>query len=148
MKKDKKPQSKTKKKHTHTSGDANYILGIIQTLGREANLKSLFPKILKPMKQEEIILALYELERSGAIRMEQKGKIKLLQSFKTKLDTGRTAKYVFGTADITRTGTGYVSVPGMEQDIFIPHKFVHNAMQGDEVKVRMTMFGRRPEGEI
>ncbi len=144
----KKGKSKDKKKNSHTSGHANYILGLIQTLGRDATLKALFPKVLQKMSQEEIIMALYELERKGAIKLEQKGKIKTLQSFKTKLDGGRTAKYVFGTADITRNGAGYVSVQGMENDIFIPHKFVRNAMQGDEVKVRVTMFGRRPEGEI
>lgn len=144
----KKGKSKDKKKNSHTSGHANYILGLIQTLGRDATLKTLFPKVLQKMSQEEIIMALYELERKGAIKLEQKGKIKTLQSFKTKLDGGRTAKYVFGTADITRNGAGYVSVQGMENDIFIPHKFVRNAMQGDEVKVRVTMFGRRPEGEI
>lgn len=144
----KKGKSKDKKKNSHTSGHANYILGLIQTLGRDATLKTLFPKVLQKMSQEEIIMALYELERKGAIKLEQKGKIKTLQSFKTKLDSGRTAKYVFGTADITRNGAGYVSVQGMENDIFIPHKFVRNAMQGDEVKVRVTMFGRRPEGEI
>lgn len=144
----KKGKSKDKKKSSHTSGHANYILGLIQTLGRDASLKTLFPKVLQKMSQEEIIMALYELERKGAIKLEQKGKIKTLQSFKTKLDGGRTAKYVFGTADITRNGAGYVSVQGMENDIFIPHKFVRNAMQGDEVKVRVTMFGRRPEGEI
>lgn len=144
----KKERSKDKKKSSHTSGHANYILGLIQTLGRDASLKTLFPKVLQKMSQEEIIMALYELERKGAIKLEQKGKIKTLQSFKTKLDSGRTAKYVFGTADITRNGAGYVSVQGMENDIFIPHKFVRNAMQGDEVKVRVTMFGRRPEGEI
>jgi ribonuclease R len=144
----KKGKSKDKKKSSHTSGHANYILGLIQTLGRDASLKTLFPKVLQKMSQEEIIMALYELERKGAIKLEQKGKIKTLQSFKTKLDGGRTAKYVFGTVDITRNGAGYVSVQGMENDIFIPHKFVRNAMQGDEVKVRVTMFGRRPEGEI
>jgi ribonuclease R len=148
MKKDKNKKNKGRKEHKSTSGDAQYILGIVRELGREANLKNLFPKVLKKMKQEEIIMALYELDRAGSIRMEQKGKIKLLDKHNHITNGRKEAKYVFGTADVTRSGSAYVSVAGMDDDVFIPHKFVHNALQGDEVKVRLTAFGRKPEGEI
>ena len=135
------------KKHKQTSGDAQYVLTLVKALGRDANLKLLFPKVLKKMSQEEIVLSLYELERSGFIRMEQKGKIKILQREIESRPT-KSSKYLFGTADVTKSGAAFVSVEGMDKDIFIPNKFVHNAMQGDEVKIRLTIFGRRPEGEI
>ena len=145
----KKHNKKKEKGNTpkRTSGDAQYILTIVKALGRDANLKNLFPKILKPIKQEEIILSLYELERTGFIRMEQKGKIKILQREIESRPT-KSSKYLFGTADITKTGAAFVSVEGMDKDVFIPNKFVHNAMGGDQVKIRLTIFGRRPEGEI
>ncbi len=135
------------KKHKHTSGDAQYILTIVKELGRDANLRNLFPKVLKKMSQEEIVLSLYELERSGLIRMEQKGKIKILQREIEPRQT-KSSKFLFGTADVTKSGAAFVSVEGMDKDIYIPNKFVHNAMAGDEVKIRLTIFGRRPEGEI
>lgn len=135
------------KKHKHTSGDAQYILTIVKELGRDANLKNLFPKVLKKMSQEEIVLALYELERTGLIRMEQKGKIKILQR-EIEPRATKSSKYLFGTADVTKSGAAFVSVEGMDKDVYIPNKFVHNAMAGDEVKIRLTIFGRRPEGEI
>src|ERR1043165_2591108 len=147
MKKDKNKKNKGRKEHKSTSGDAQYILGIVRELGREANLKNLFPKVLKKMKQEEIIMALYELDRAGSIRMEQKGKIKLLDKHNHITNGRKEAKYVFGTADVTRSGSAYVSVAGMDDDVFIPHKFVHNALQGDEGKGGLTAFGRQPEGE-
>jgi ribonuclease R len=150
MSKDRKPKNKTSKKNnTHTSGDAQYILSLVKTLGREATLKNLFPKILKPMSQEAVILALHELERKGTIRMEQKGKIKLLQREAPQTrEQSRNPKFVFGIIDITRKGDGFLSVEGEDKDIFIPGKLVRNAMQGDAVKVRLTIFGRRPEGEV
>ncbi len=135
------------KQHKQPTGDAQYLLTIVKELGRDANLKNLFPKVLKKMKQEEIILALYELERTGFLRMEQKGKIKLLQREVEPRPT-KASKYLFGTADVTKSGAAFVSVEGMDKDIYIPNKFVHNAMGGDEVKIRLTIFGRRPEGEI
>ncbi len=150
MSKSRKPKGKEQKqKNTHTSGDAQYILSLVKSLGREATLKNLFPKILKKISQEAVILALHELERKGAIRLEQKGKIKLLQrEAPQNREQSRNPKFVFGTIDITRKGDGFVSVDGEDKDIFIPNKQVRNAMQGDAVKVRLTIFGRRPEGEV
>jgi len=147
MSKKKKKNKEKTKKHKHASGDAQYILSIVKGLGRDADLKSLFPKVLKKMSQSEIILALHELERSGQIQLGQKGKIKIIQpSVHNRPQTN--SKFVFGTADVVKSGAAFVSVEGMDKDIFIPPKFVHSAMQGDEVKVRITLFGRRPEGEI
>ncbi|MBP6730985.1 MAG: ribonuclease R [Chitinophagales bacterium] len=149
MSKDRKSKNKESKKNTHTSGDAQYILSLVKTLGREATLKNLFPKIVKKISQEAVILALHELERKGAIRMEQKGKIKILQREAPQTrEQSRNPKFVFGIIDITRKGDGFLSVEGEEKDIFIPGKLVRNAMQGDAVKVRLTIFGRRPEGEV
>lgn len=141
-KKDKPYKSKS------SSGDALYVFDIIKTLGKNANLKTLFPKVLRKMKQEEIILALYELERKGAIKMQQKGEIKLLSHTKHQPSENRGNKFLFGTIDITKAGAGFVSVEGMDKDVFIPNKFVRSAMQGDAVRIRITVFGRRPEGEV
>ncbi len=148
MPKSKKDKQKTNK-HKPASGNAQYILGIVKTLGRDANLRKLFPQVLKKMTQEEIILSLYELERQGAIKMQQKGQIKVIhQHHKSTSSHVHKNKFVFGTVDIAKNGAGYVAVDGMDKDIFIPPKFVRSAMQGDDVKVLITVFGRRPEGEI
>ena len=147
MSKNKQKQNKTKK-HSGSSGDAQYILSIVRGLGRDANLKDLFPKVLKKISQTEIILALHQLEREGKIRLEQKGKIKVLRDTHQQKTEQRNAKVLFGTADITKSGAAFVNVEGMDKDIYIPNKFVRNAMQGDAVKVKLTIYGRRPEGEI
>lgn len=149
-KKNKHPKRPKEKKAPRESGFE--VLSVIKSLGDQASLKNLFPRLIKKFSQEEIILALNQLDRNGKIRIEQKGKITLLQSFSPKelssKPLGKNTKFVFGTCDITRTGSAFVSVDGFDKDIFIAPRAVRNAMQGDEVKVRITEHGRRPEGEI
>lgn len=148
MSQSRKDKTNKPKKQKPTSGHAQYILTVVKRLGREANLKKLFPLVLKKMSQEEIILALYELERQGAIKMQQKGHIRLNPEHRAEKSVHHRTKFVFGIVDIAKNGAGYVEVEGMDKDIFIAPKFVRSAMQGDAVKVQMTVFGRRPEGEI
>lgn len=147
----KKDKGAKKDKASNTSVEA-HVLSVVKGMGKDASLKKVFPKLLKKFTQEEIILALNGLDREGKIRIEQKGIIKLLDM--PAATTGKApktekgGKYVFGTADVTRTGAAYIAVEGWEKDIFIPQRSVKNTMQGDEVRVRVTAFGRRPEGEI
>lgn len=128
--------------------DAEYVLGVIRSLGKDAGLKHLFPKVLRKMSQEEIVLALNKLEHQGKIQLEQKGKITILQEERKQKISHRDSDYLFGVADVTRSGIAFVSVEELEKDIFIPQRWVGNAMSGDEVKIRLTSYGKRPEGQI
>lgn len=147
----KKDKGAKKDKASNTSVEA-HVLSVVKGMGKDASLKKVFPKLLKKFTQEEIILAFNGLDREGKIRIEQKGIIKLLDMPAAATGkapkTEKGGKYVFGTADVTRTGAAYIAVEGWEKDIFIPQRSVKNTMQGDEVRVRVTAFGRRPEGEI
>lgn len=124
-----------------------YLLGVMRSLGSEVNLRTFFPKVERKMTQAEIVLGLNELEKKGIIRIEQKGNIRILGESKPK-GPGRNDKVLVGTIDISRNGSGFVSVEGIDRDIFVAPKNVHNAMQGDEVKIRLTSFKGRPEGEV
>ncbi len=149
-KKIKKEKKKDKKKHVPNRSNTGLVLSVIKALGKDAGLKSIFPKLLKKLTQEEVIIALNELDREGVIQIENKGKIRLLHvdaPLEEKRNKGG-GRYFFGTVDLTRSGDGFVSVDGFVKDIFIPKKFVRTAMQGDQVKVRIIAHGRRPEGEI
>jgi ribonuclease R len=55
-----------------------------------------------------------------------------------------------GTVDMTRTGAAYIECEGLEQDIYVPAKYLGGAMHGDRVKVNLFFTGgrRKPEGEI
>ncbi|MES2619579.1 MAG: ribonuclease R [Bacteroidota bacterium] len=148
MSKDKKYKSKNKHKGSKRHDDAEYILGVIKSLGKEAGLRSLFPKVLRKMSQEEVVLALNKLEHQGRIQLEQKGRITLLEREKPHKTHHRESEYLFGVADVTLSGIAFVSVDEMDKDVFIAKKFTGNAMQGDEVKIRITSWGKRPEGQI
>jgi ribonuclease R len=56
---------------------------------------------------------------------------------------------VTGKLDVSRSGSGYVMVDGMDHDVFIPAKFLNHALKGDIVTVQI-LPGRRtkPEGKI
>jgi ribonuclease R len=145
----KKKEKKKKKEHKGSPDGKQHVLSVIKSFGKDANLKNIFPKLLKKLGQEEIILAINELDREGLIKIGQKGKIVVTETeFREPRTSGRGGKFHYGTIDITRSGAAFVAVEGLEKDIFIPPKAVKNALQGDEVKVRMTIFGRRPEGEV
>jgi len=111
-------------------------------------LKNIFPKLLKKLSQEEIVVALTELDHQGFIQIGQKGKVKILKSSERKSDEGRGTKMHIGTIDITRSGSAFVSVEGKDKDFFVPPRMVRNAMQGDLVRIRQTVFGKRPEAEV
>lgn len=137
-----------KRKKNKRSEDAQYILGVIRSLGKDAGLKHLFPKVLRKMSQEEIVLALNKLEHQGVIQLEQKGKITILEEDRSHKTSHRDSEYFIGVADVTQSGAAFVSIDEMEKDVYVQKKNVGNAMQGDEVKIRIISFGKRPEGQI
>lgn len=57
-----------------------------------------------------------------------------------------------GVIEITRSGLGYVVVEGQPKDILIKRENIHNALNGDEVRIevstRAKKFGSRPEGVV
>ena len=62
----------------------------------------------------------------------------------------KTTVTIEGIVDVTTKGHAYVSVEGVEQDIFVNGKYLQNAVSGDRVRLAMfsTFKKRKPEGEI
>ncbi len=152
-KRDKKEKPNKAEKHSETNESKQHVLTAIRALGKDATLRSIFPMLEDKLSQEDIILGLTELEKRGKIRIEQKGIVKLLENNDPKKHERpsadiRNVKFQYGRADITQNGAAFVTVKGLTKDVYIPKSHVHNAMQGDEVKIRITSHTRRPEGEI
>jgi ribonuclease R len=84
--------------------------------------------------------ALVELIKNGKLEEIDRGKFKLKQ----------LSSQVEGRIEITRTGSAYVITPDYVKDIYIPPKFVYNALNDDTVKVRVyeRAKSRKLEGEI
>lgn len=182
-KKESKPQSKkggggskfikkNNKKQASNYNNKGIVLDAVEALGKEASLRKLFPKVIKQLSQEEIILALNALDREGKIKIEDGGDISYLlkprakkasvsskkseneftmspsNAAKASGNPSKRERFMYGTMDISRTGAGYVEVDGLDKDVFINPRAVGKAMKGDEVKIRITAYGRRPEGEV
>src|SRR5690606_4044139 len=77
-------------------------------------------------------------------------KIKEFDRGKFKINAERD--YLLGTVDITQSGSAYVTVEGIEEDIFVSKNKKKNALQGDLVRVYMYPKAKgksqKPEGEI
>lgn len=87
-----------------------------------------------------VIAILHDLHEQDRLVLVDRGKYRYK----------KTTIAIEGIVDVTTNGNAYVSVEGVEQDIFVREKYLLNAVSGD--KVRMSMFStfkkRKPEGEI
>ena len=87
-----------------------------------------------------VITILHELQEQDRLILIGRGKYRYK----------KTTIAIEGVVDITTKGHAYVSVKGMDQDVFVRNKYLQNAVSGD--RVRLAMFSnfkkRKPEGEI
>ena len=82
------------------------------------------------------------------LEMTAKGDLKEVERGRYKLD--RVTSLITGRVDMTQSGSAYVITDDVEEDVYIPPKFVHKALHGDTVKVFLLAKRRRkgPEGQI
>lgn len=93
-----------------------------------------------PRQRELVIQALHKLQASERIKETEKGKYIINLNIKGTLT---------GTIDFNQSGNAYVSVEGLEDDVFIHSKNVKDALQGDKVLiVTYTYKGKKLEGSV
>jgi len=93
-----------------------------------------------PRQRELVIQALHKLQAAERIKETEKGKYIINLNIKGTLT---------GTIDFNQSGNAYVSVEGLEDDIFIHSKNVKDALQGDKVLiVTYTYKGKKLEGSV
>ena len=87
--------------------------------------------------------------------LTEEGKLFSFGDYQYRLDRNVSSGPVItkehkGVVDITRSGAGYIIVDGLENDVYVPAKFLNGAMNGDKVTVAVgTARGRRkPEGKV
>ncbi len=70
---------------------------------------------------------------------------------RNKIMLAKKANLYVGTFESNSNGFGFVRVDGEENDIFIPKRFINNAMHKDKVLCKVTLEkndGKKREGEI
>ena len=137
--------SKRKKKRSVNKGSlkSELLKVFYQSPNKSFNYKQLAKAI--NLKREEnyglINVALAELEQSEKLVETGRGK------FKLKIIK---ENFIEGIIDITTSGSGYVVVNDMNQDVFIHKKHLKNVVNGD--KVSISLFSKfkkdKPEGEL
>ncbi len=137
--------SKRKKKRSvnKRSLKSELLKVFYQSPNKSFNYKQLAKAI--NLKREEnygvINVALAELEQSEKLVETGRGKFKLKIIKET---------FIEGIIDITTSGSGYVVVNDMDQDVFIHKKHLKNVVNGD--KVSISLFSKfkkdKPEGEL
>lgn len=139
----------TKKNTKETEGNpydlqniTRLILKIFQDIPRPLNYKQVAKQLghhgLEPGR-DVVIQCLLKLEASEEIM--------LIDHFKYRLRPKRT--YLEGYIELTQKGSGYVTVEGLEKDIFISPIKTANALNGDKVKIMLYDSGRdRQDAEV
>ena len=93
-----------------------------------------------PRQREIVIQALHKLRAENKIKEIENGKYIVNLEIKDTLT---------GTIDFALNGNAYVSVEGLEEDIFIHQKNVKDALQGDKVLIITYNFkGKKIEGSV
>ncbi|MTB52253.1 ribonuclease R [Lewinella sp. W8] len=113
---------------------------------KQFNPKQLIRKLKIKNSKDSVQAALDKLASAGKIRPTDNYKYQLAKDYTEK----HTRTYLEGRVDMTRSGAAYIVVDGDQDDIFVPPTRLHNAQDGDTVRVRYwTPSGRRkPEGEV
>lgn len=91
--------------------------------------------------------ALESMTRSGTIIELNRGKFKYNPDLLADKILTTT---VIGTVDMKQTGKAYITVPELDEDIFIAANNTGHALNGDKVKVHLFPMrkGRKTEGQI
>jgi ribonuclease R len=82
------------------------------------------------------------------IDLHQKGQVEEIS--KGKYQVKALQNHVEGTIDMAQSGSAYLLVEGMDEDIFIAPRKIRNALHGDKVKVFVyaKRNGKHLEGEV
>ncbi|HKK01784.1 MAG TPA: hypothetical protein VJ955_06410, partial [Desulfuromonadales bacterium] len=108
---------------------------------RPLSVHEILTQLEMPKKsQRQLVQRLDKLVRSGVLIRHKNGRYSLPRQ--VNLVVGRLSRH--------RDGYGFVMPSGEGNDVFVPARFLHEAMDGDLVVVRVEGRGRggKPEGRI
>lgn len=139
------PKSKKKNIGKKTSSGLDAIMLKYLNTKNKTGVKAevVYKHFLKKFSEDKITATLKRLKSKKKVDFTDNGKIKVVRFL-----TG-TAKDQQGILDLAKSGAGYVKVEGFANDVYIPKKYIGNAMQNDTVAIELTKFSsRKPEGKI
>ena len=118
---------------------------------KKYNDKQLIEKLRIENTREQVSQLLVELEKKSLIIHNKEGKYHWNKANTIEAsDEAYNVKTYVGELDIIRSGAAYVIVPDMEQDVYIPARYLNGAMHRDTVRIEVPQIKskRKPEGKV
>lgn len=156
--------SKKKKNKTDGRSEAKKLKStlaktFIQNPDTMFDAKDLIQKLNVTQNKDSVNFALTKLVEEGLISTAKGEKFKLVSRQKGKDKTSerpsrRTqrggGKVYEGRVDMTKSGAGYMVCDELKEDVYVPARFMHGALNGDTAKFEVMHMSnrRRPEGEV
>ncbi|MFT5166511.1 MAG: ribonuclease R [Saprospiraceae bacterium] len=113
---------------------------------KRLNAKQVIKKLKIDNNKDAVQDALTKLEKEGKLYSFGEGTFRLdrTQQFEGDRITHK------GRVDMTRGGAAFIVCDDLDQDIYVPAKYINSALHGDRVEVSAftARKGRRPEGEV
>lgn len=132
-------RKKRKSSSNKISNLTNTILSILKKDRNQAfNYKQIAAKlgVNDASSRNQIIKKLQQLKAKQEIEEVERGKFKAVI----------TTEYHTGILDLTIKGSGYVTSPDFDEDIFVASNNVNRALHGDEVE--LYVYKRRKRGKL
>lgn len=141
-----------KKKQTKKPSNnlANKIIKIFEAKPRKQfHFKQIQKKLIVNSTKDEIAKALDQLVTGRMVTVNEFGRFVLARQSNVISKQVKPSKTITGIVDLTANGSAYIVTKEMDQDVYIPSRYINQAFDGDRVKVAVyTRKNRRPEGEI
>lgn len=160
----KNKMSKKKKNKTDGRSEAKRLKSslaktFIQNADTMFDAKDLIQKLNLTQNKDTVNFALTKLVEEGLISTAKGEKFKLVSRQKGKgKSTDRPSrrtqrgggKIYEGRVDMTKSGAGYMVCDELKEDVYVPARFMHGALNGDTAKFEVMHMSnrRRPEGEV
>lgn len=119
---------------------------------KRMNAGQLSAKLRIKATKPTVHAVLIQLRDEDILRQVSENKFVLNKKHKaktsSKASTGSKQTYE-GKVDMIKSGAAYILVDGLENDVYVPEKFMNGAMNGDDVLVSVSASKRRkPEGKV
>lgn len=113
---------------------------------KRLNAKQAIKKLKIVNSKDSVHDALKKLEAEGKLFSFGEDTFRLDRSMKFEKDRSTYQ----GRVDMTRGGAAFIICDDLEQDVYVPAKYINTALHGDRVEVSayVARKGKRPEGEV
>jgi ribonuclease R len=121
---------------------------MIKNPDKSYNARQLQSKLKLKNTKSSIEDALRRLSEEKLIRLTKDEKYQLVQD--ARIHRKPVNKVFRGYVDMTKSGAAYIICDNLQEDVYVPARFLNGAMNKDYVQIELFQISnrRRPEGEV